>query len=123
MTTAVTITVEGQAVDARLRVEVTARLGEALRRLRVVPIAARAIFTDEDGPKGGATQRCALTIGLPYRAEVHVERLDVRPRLAFAAALDAIERQLERYRERARDERRHPKKYYAARRAAEGRDR
>jgi ribosome-associated translation inhibitor RaiA len=39
------------------------------------------------------------------------------PRLALDAAFPVLERRLARYRERDRDSKRHPKKYFAARRA------
>jgi ribosome-associated translation inhibitor RaiA len=45
-----------------------------------------------------------------------VERTAETPRLAFDAAFAVLERQLEQYRERDRDSKRHPKKYFAARR-------
>jgi ribosome-associated translation inhibitor RaiA len=61
--------------------------------------------------------RCALTVRLPFRPCIRVERSAVTPRLAFDGAFAVLERQLERYRERDRDSKRHPKKYFAARRA------
>ena len=60
--------------------------------------------------------RCALTVRLPFRPSIRVDRSAVTPRLAFDAAFAVLERQLERYRERDRDSKRHPKKYFAARR-------
>jgi ribosome-associated translation inhibitor RaiA len=84
--------------------------------LRVAPITAWANFTDDDGPKGGAARRCALTIDVPYQPELRAEHSETSPRAAFDGAFAALEPQLARYRERARDDRRHPKKYYAARR-------
>ena len=64
--------------------------------------------------------RCALTVRLPFRPSIRVEQSAVTPRLAFDAAFAVLERQLERYRERDRDNKRHPKKYFAARRALAG---
>ena len=53
-----------------------------------------------------------------------VEHFPVGRRLAFDAALAILKRQLERYRERDRQDKRHPKKYFAAARAqATGRSR
>jgi ribosome-associated translation inhibitor RaiA len=60
--------------------------------------------------------RCALTVRLPFRPSIRVERTAETPRLAFDAAFAILERQLEQYRERDRDSKRHPKKYFAARR-------
>jgi hypothetical protein len=49
-----------------------------------------------------------------------VEHLAETPRLAFDAGFSALERLLERYRERQRDSGRRPKKYFAAKRLTEG---
>jgi len=93
---------------------VTQRLTSALASLGARPISARAAFADDNGPKGGAA-RCGLTVRLPRRPPLHVEHTAETPRRAFEGALAALERGVERYRERARDSRRRPKKYYAAR--------
>jgi hypothetical protein len=45
-----------------------------------------------------------------------VEKVAETPRLALDAALPVLQRDLERYRERRREEQRHPKKYFAAKR-------
>jgi ribosome-associated translation inhibitor RaiA len=88
----------------------------ALANLAVAPVKGQAAFFDDNGPKGGRAMRCALTVRLPFRPSIRVERSAVTPRLAFDAAFAVLERQLERYRERDRDSKRHPKKYFAARR-------
>jgi hypothetical protein len=49
-----------------------------------------------------------------------VEHTAQTGRLAFDGAFAVLERQLERYRERDRDERRHPKKYFVAKRLLTG---
>jgi ribosome-associated translation inhibitor RaiA len=100
-----------------LRGRATRLMTEALARLAVGPVRGQASFFDDNGPKGGRAMRCALTVRLPFRPSIHVERTAVTPRLAFDAAFAVLERQLERYRERDRDSKRHPKKYFAARRA------
>ena len=92
----------------------------ALAKLTVGPVKGQASFFDDNGPKGGRAMRCALTVRLPFRPSIRVERSAVTPRLAFDAAFAVLERQLERYRERDRDSKRHPKKYFAARRALAG---
>jgi ribosome-associated translation inhibitor RaiA len=92
----------------------------ALAKLAVGPVKGQASFFDDNGPKGGRAMRCALTVRLPFRPSIRVERSAVTPRLAFDAAFAVLERQLERYRERDRDSKRHPKKYFAARRALAG---
>jgi ribosome-associated translation inhibitor RaiA len=105
-----------------LRGRITRLMTEALRKLAVGPVKGQASFFDDNGPRGGRAMRCALTVRLPFRPSIRVERTAVTPRLAFDAAFAVLERQLERYRERDRDNKRHPKKYFAARRtqAAEG---
>lgn len=91
-------------------------MADALAKLAVAPVKGQASFFDDNGPKGGRAIRCALTVRLPFRPSVRVERTAETPRLAFDAAFAVLERQLERYRERDRDNKRHPKKYFAARR-------
>jgi ribosome-associated translation inhibitor RaiA len=102
--------------DAALRRRATAAVREALARLAVRPITAQVTFVDDNGPKGGRAARCAVTVRLPYRAHVRVEKVAETPRRAFDAALAVLRRDLERYRERERDQQRHPKKYFAAKR-------
>jgi ribosome-associated translation inhibitor RaiA len=106
--------------DSALRTVITKRVASALKPLQVQPVAAQVTFFDDDGPKGGRAVRCALTVRVPYRPSVRVEHTAETPRLAFDATFKSLERQLERYRERDRDSRRHPKKYYVAKRLLEG---
>jgi ribosome-associated translation inhibitor RaiA len=100
-----------------LRGRVTRLMTEAIAKLAVAPVGGQASFFDDNGPKGGRAMRCALTVRLPFRPSIRVERSAVTSRLAFDATFAVLERQLERYRERDRDNKRHPKKYFAARRA------
>jgi len=113
------ITITGLERDP-LRGRATRLMAEALAKLAVAPVTGQASFFDDNGPKGGRAMRCALTVRLPFRPSIRVERSAVTPRLAFDAAFAVLERQLERYRERDRDSKRHPKKYFAARRALAG---
>lgn len=106
--------------DSALHKLIADRVGSALKPLQVKPLAAQVTFFDDDGPKGGRAVRCALTVRVPYRPTVRVEHTAETPRLAFDASFKSLERQLERYRERDRDSRRHPKKYYVAKRLLEG---
>jgi len=92
----------------------TRLMTEALAKLAVGPVKGQARFFDDNGPKGGPAIRCALTVRLPFRPSIRVERTAETPRLAFDGAFAALERQLKRYRERDRDSKRHPKKYFAA---------
>jgi ribosome-associated translation inhibitor RaiA len=57
-----------------------------------------------------------VTVRLPHRSHVRVERVAETLRLAFDAALAVLRRDLEQHRERQRDQQRHPKKYFAAKR-------
>lgn len=111
-----TIDIQGLPAKSALRVRITKQLGEALRPLSVKPVAAKATFFDENGPKGGIGIRCALTVRLPYRPAFRVEHLSDTPRRAFDGSFATLERQLARYRERQSERRRRPKKYYVAKR-------
>lgn len=106
--------------DTVLRAVVARRVSAALKILQVKPLAARVTFFDDNGPKGGRAVRCALTLRVPYQPTIRAEQTAVTPRLAFDATFKSFERQLERYRERDRDSRRHPKKYYVAKRLLQG---
>jgi len=106
--------------DPLLRSVIVKKMGAALKPLQGKPLDAQVTFFDDDGPKGGPAVRCALTVRVPYRPTVRVEHTAQSPRLAFDATFKSLGRQLERYRERDRDSRRHPKKYYVARRLLEG---
>ena len=117
MTTALmTIEVTGLPADAPLRARVVERMQHALGCLAVRPVSAHVDFVDENGPKGGVDTRCAVTIALPYRSAVRVERLGETPRVAFDVTVETVERQLHRYGERQRESQRRPKKYFAAKR-------
>jgi ribosome-associated translation inhibitor RaiA len=109
------IGIRGLGRDRGLASRVRARVAKSLGRLSVRPVTAQVAFLDDNGPKGGGI-RCAVTLRLPYRPPLRVEHTAGMPRLAFDGALVALERQLERYRERQRQGRRRPKKYYAAQR-------
>jgi ribosome-associated translation inhibitor RaiA len=113
---ATSIDIQGLHRSRALRALVTEQLSATFATLRVPPLTARAVFSDENGPKGGETLRCALTVKLPRAAAVHVEEWSSTPRLAFDGALVKLERQLARHREGARALRRRPKKYFVAKR-------
>ena len=110
------IEIRGIPTDPALRARARRQLTALLTRLSVQPVAAQVTFFDENGPKGGRAIRCALTVRVPYRRTVRVEHLAETPRLAFDGSFPTLERELGEYAERARDERRHPKKYYVAKR-------
>jgi ribosomal subunit interface protein len=110
------IEIRGVPTDRALRAHVTARLTPSLARVATKPIAAQVTFFDENGPKGGPAMRCAVTVRLPYRPHVHAEDTAETLRTAFDGAFAKLERELERYQDRDRESKRHPKKYYTARR-------
>ncbi len=109
-----TIHIEGSIGRWIPRAHITARLKQTLGRLPVQPVRAHVRFSDSNGPKGGNDIRCTLLVQLPHRPGTHVQHEGATPRLAFDASYARLVRQLERSRERWQDERRHPKKYYAA---------
>ena len=111
------VEVVGMKGDPALYRRVVEHMHRHLDRVGLKPASGRAAFSDENGPKGGRAMRCALTVSLPYRPGIHVEQVDTDPRRAFDGAMEGLERELARYRERDRDEKRHPKKYFAAKQA------
>jgi ribosomal subunit interface protein len=110
------IEIRGVPTSRALRANVTARLTPSLARMTTKPIAAQVTFFDENGPKGGPAMRCAVTVRLPYRPHVHAEDTAETLRTAFDGAFAKLERELERYQDRDRESKRHPKKYYTAKR-------
>ena len=110
------IEIRGVPTDRALRAHVTARLTPSLAHAATKPIAAQVTFFDENGPKGGLAIRCAVTVRLPYRPHVHVEDTAETLRTAFDGAFAKLERELAQYQDRDRESKRHPKKYYTAKR-------
>ena len=115
-----TIQVRGIKRDPALRARAIKLMKNALAPLSLGPVKGQISFFDDNGSKGGIAMRCALTVRMPHRPAIRIERSALTSRLAFDAALPVLERQLERYRERERNSKRHPKKYFAARRALAG---
>ena len=113
------VVIEGLGDDRALRTLVTGKISNTLARLQVAATSVRVQFSDENGAKGGVDLRCSVTIDVPRRPELHADTVSHDARLAFEQAFAALERQIERDRERARVERRHPKKYYLAKRLLE----
>ena len=110
------IEIRGVPTDRPLRAHVTARLTPSLARVTTKPITAQVTFFDENGPKGGPAMRCAVTVRLPYRPHVHAEDTAETLWTAFDGAFAKLERELERYQDRDRESKRHPKKYFTAKR-------
>jgi hypothetical protein len=107
----------GLAPALARRLGIAARVSVVLAPLSLRVTSARVALTDQNGPKGGPGVRCAITVGLVGRGRLHVEDQATTARLALAGALVRLEGRLEHRRERDRDARRRPKKYYAAARA------
>jgi ribosome-associated translation inhibitor RaiA len=104
----------GAKTDTPLRARVEKAVAAALEPIRLAPVRAKVTFFDDNGPKGGRGMRCAVDVRLPYRPPIRVEHVAETGRLAFDGAFAALERQVERYRERDRDIKRRPKKYFVA---------
>jgi ribosome-associated translation inhibitor RaiA len=117
---ALAIDIEGVERGTMLRSRAVKVLEGTLRTIGLSPVKAKITFFDDNGPKGGRGMRCALSVRLPYRPAIHVEQLAETSRLAFDGAFAALERRLERYRERDRDIKRRPKKYFVAKRLLVG---
>ncbi len=114
------VQISGLRGATALRARISERVTAALDPIRLKPLSAQVAFFDDNGPKGGPAIRCAFTVRLPYRPTLRLEHTAETPRLAFDGGFTALERLLERYRERDRDSRRHPKKYFLAKRLTEG---
>jgi ribosome-associated translation inhibitor RaiA len=113
------VVIEGLGDDRALRTLISGKITNTLARLQVVATTVRVQFSDENGTKGGIDIRCSVTVAVPHRPELHADTVAADARLAFEQAFAALERQIERDRERGRAERRHPKKYYLAKRLLE----
>ena len=108
------IDIQGAERDRALRARAVKVVGAALELIKLTPIRAKVTFFDDNGPKGGRGMRCAVNVRLPYRPPIRVDQVAETSRLAFDGAFSALERQLERYRQRDRDIKRRPKKYFVA---------
>jgi ribosome-associated translation inhibitor RaiA len=114
------IDIQGVERDKALRARAVKLVGAALEPITLTPVKAKITFFDDNGPKGGLGMRCAVDVRLPFRPVIRVEQVAETSRLAFDGALAALERRLERYRERDRDNKRRPKKYFVAKRLLTG---
>jgi ribosome-associated translation inhibitor RaiA len=114
------IDIHGVEKDTALRARTAKVVAAALGHINLAPIRAKVTFFDDNGPKGGLGMRCAMDVRLPYRPAIRVEQVAETTRLAFDGAFAALERKLERYRQRDRDIKRRPKKYFVAKRLLAG---
>lgn len=113
------VVIEGLGDDRPLRTLIAGKVTSTLSRLQVKATNVRVQFSDENGPKGGADMRCSLTVHVAHHPELHADTVAADARLAFDLAFAALERQIERAKDRGRVERRRPKKYYLAKRLLE----
>jgi hypothetical protein len=116
--------IRGITGNRALRAHIVEALDHTLERLGMAPVGAQVSFDDQNGPKGGVAIRCLIEIRVPRRPPLDVRHAAESAQLAFDGALGRIDRRLGRDRARRRARSRHPKKYYAAKRAlGEGLDR
>ena len=113
-----TIIVEGTRNNVFAR-RVRARIAQTLGRVDPPPTTAKAIFSDENGPKGGPGIRCTIVHDMPRRRDFSVSEYGATEEIAFDAAFDALESSVGRDRARRRELVRRPKKYYLAKRLLE----
>jgi ribosome-associated translation inhibitor RaiA len=113
-------TIQGIPKGSPLHRRVSEQFSGRLKRLGVRATTTRALFSDENGPKGGRAFRCILEVRLPRRDDLIVEEHAETARLAFDQALDALDRRLGREKETRRDRARRPKKYFVAKRLLAG---
>lgn len=114
-----TVVIEGLADGRALRTLIAGKVTATLARLQVKATNVRVQFSDENGSKGGIDTRCSLTVHVAHRPELHADTVAADARLAFEEAFAALERQIERVKDRGRVVRRRPKKYYLAKRLLE----
>src|ERR1700730_8454862 len=114
------IDIQGVARDKALRARAVRLAGAALEPIKLAPVRAKITFFDDNGPKGGLGMRCAVDVRLPFRPSIRVEQVAEPSRIAFDGAFAALERRLERYRQRDRDIKRRPKKDFVAKRLLTG---
>jgi ribosome-associated translation inhibitor RaiA len=95
---------------------VRGRIMQTLERVSSRRTAAKVIFADVNGPKGGMGTRCTVVVEMPRRREVSVEEMGDTVEVAFDAAFDALKQRVTRDHERRRELARRPKKYFLAKR-------
>jgi ribosome-associated translation inhibitor RaiA len=108
------LVMEGIALDDPLRAPIEEKLAAMIRRSGLRPTSTRVAFADENGPKGGIDITCSLTMEVPRRPTTHASAIAANHRFAFDMAVEALERELTRERQRRRDAARRPKKYDVA---------
>ncbi len=101
-TTPVALRASGVEVDDALRAYIHVRCGFKLGKFaeRIERVSVR--LEDVNGPKGGASRRCAVKVVLTRHESVVVEVVDVDHRAAFDHAIDSAERAVRRSLDRVR---------------------
>ena len=110
----VKLRIQGDSTQPLPRTHVTTRLSRVLERLPFESVSTTVTFSDPNGPRGGDDVRCMLAVDLPHTPPIRVEGRGPTAKLAFDVGYDRLVRRLARSRERWRDRRRYPKKYFAA---------
>lgn len=106
------------APDASCHDAITLMTRDKIRHLPVVgsdgALCAWVVFSDQNGAKGGLDIRCGITVSVGGRSRLHAQDQAATPRQALDGALAKLERRLLRAETSSRDNRRRPKKYFAA---------
>ena len=110
MLTAIT----GLRGQRRLRVEVVKQLNSLLARRRLTPVSLRAAFFDDDGPRGGVSIRCALSMRPRRGPTIRVEHAARTYGAAFKGAFAILKRRVKRHVQRRRRRARYPRRRNAA---------
>ena len=108
------LVIQGVAATDPFREVVARKVHGLLGRLRIRATASDVTFSDVNGPKGGLDVRCGVRVEVPRRPARHASALGTDLRVAFDGAIDALEHELLRDRDRRRDLARRPKKYFIA---------
>lgn len=113
---AIAVEISGDAGPHVSPARVVGELETLCSRRGVTQATVRLSLRDVNGPKGGRDQRCAITLRLPRRRAIHVERTETSAELAWRSALDRLEQRLQALFAERRAQARRPKKYYVAQR-------
>ena len=108
------LVIQGLAATDPLRDLIVRKLRGLLGRARIRATASDVTFSDVNGPRGGVDSNCAITVEVPRRPTCHASAVAADRRVALDGALDALEHELLRDRDRRRDLARRPKKYFVA---------
>ncbi len=100
--TPVALRASGVEIDDQLREYIHVRCGFKLGKFaeRIERVSVR--LEDVNGPKGGASRRCAVKVVVTRHESVVVEVVDVDHRAAFDHAIDSAERAVRRSLDRVR---------------------